>query len=1036
MNLARLAIDNSRITLIGIAFIALAGINTYLSYPSAEDPTIEIRSASVTASFPGMSAERVEDLIAVPLEAAMREIAEIDEITSTSKTGSVKLNLTIRDDISDLDPVFQDIRNKATDVKPSLPEGTEGPTVNDEEGLTAIATIALWSDGFSMAEMRDVARDTRDLLYSLKGIRKIEILGVQEERVYLELEPAKLAEFGVSPQQIFGALEEQNIIAPGGEISAGGRTVILEPSGNLDSVAEIGAVVFNIPGTDRVLRLDEVVSIRRDYADPPRLPAFYNDRPAIILSVSTIEGTNNVEFGTRLTALLDRIEQDLPIGYVFDYASFQPELIEEAVSNAVSNVYQTLAIVLAVVMLFLGVRTGLIVGSFVPLTMLLGILVMRYFGVELQRMSIAAMIIALGLLVDNGIVVAEDIRVRMERGADRIKAAAESVRSLAIPLLTSSMTTVFAFMPMLLVEGNAGDYVRSLAQVVAILLLGSWFLSMTVTPTMCAWFMKVTPTPGGTDSKPSEPAYDGTMHVVYRRLLGLMLRWRLAFVGGLAGILVLAVMALGNVKTEFFPLGDRNQLLVYLDFEAGTDIRKSQREMRKLSAWLADREVNPEITSHVAYVGYGGPRFFLALSPVDPDPQRGFVLINTKSVDDVTTVLNRVNVFLDNRLPAARADAKRMWFGSTEPGVVEIRLIGPDGEALLNGAAKIMDAFHAIPGTVGIEQDWENKILKLVVDVDQARARRAGISSEDVASSLNATFAGIEISNYREGDKVIPIVLRGTEDIRFSLAGLQRAQIYSSTTDKFVALEQVATIRPEWRFSRIERRDQQRTVSVQARNPGMPSPVLYAAIEDTLKNLGLPAGHRWEIGGEIEDQAEANEKLFGMLPLALAGIIVLLVGQFNSFRKGGIILATIPLILIGGTIGLVVMGAPYGFMVLLGFFSLAGILINNGIVLVDRIQTEERAGREPLDAVVTACLARLRPILMTTLTTVLGLVPLILFGGALFYGMASVIAFGLVLATVITLGFVPVMYTLLYGIPTRDPATAPVSPRKMDDSAA
>lgn len=1024
MNLARLAIENSRITIIGIIFLVVVGITTYLSYPSAEDPTIKIRNASVTAAFPGMSAERIEDLIAVPLEAAMREISEIDEITSTSKTGSVKLNLAIRDDVADLDPVFQDIRNKANDVKSSLPEGTQGPTVNDEEGLTAIATIALWSDGFSLAEMRAVARDTRDRLYSLKGVRKIQILGVQEERIYLELEPAQLSEFGVSPQQIFGALEEQNIIKPGGEITAGGRTVILEPSGNIGSVDEIGGVVFRIPDTDRVLRLDELVSIRRGYADPPKLPAFYNDRPAIIMSVSTVDGTNNVEFGARLTAMLDNIEQELPIGYVFDYATFQPDLIEDAVNNAVSNVYQTLAIVLAVVMLFLGVRTGLIVGSFVPLTMLLGILVMRYFEVELQRMSIAAMIIALGLLVDNGIVVAEDIRVRMERGADKLKAATESAQSLAIPLLTSSLTTVFAFMPMLLLEGGSGEYVRSLAQVVTILLLGSWFLSMTVTPAMCAWFMKVDAAAARTSGSATEPAYDGKMYVIYRRLLGLMLRWRLAVVGGVIGILVLAIMVLGTIKTEFFPLGDRNQLLVYLDFEAGTDIRESQREVRKLTAWLADTKVNPEITSHVAYVGYGGPRFFLALSPVDPDPQRGFALINIKSVDDVTTVLNRVNAFLDSNLPGARADAKKMWFGSTEPGVVEIRLIGPDGDVLTDRARNVMDAFYSVPGTVGIQQDWENKILKLVVDIDQTRARRAGVSSQDIAESLNATFAGIEISDYREDDKIIPIIVRGTEAIRYSLAGLQRVQVYSSTSDSFVALEQVAKIRPEWRFSRIERRDQQRTLSVQARNPGLASPVLYAAIEDTLKNLNLPAGHRMELAGEIADQSEANGKLFGILPLALAGIIVLLVGQFNSFRKGGIILATIPLILIGGTIGLIVMGAPYGFMVLLGFFSLAGILINNGIVLIDRIQEEEKAGRAPLDAVVMACLARLRPIVMTTLTTVLGLVPLILFGGALFYGMASVIAFGLVLATVLTLGFVPVMYTLLFRIPTRNAVAA------------
>jgi multidrug efflux pump subunit AcrB len=1032
MNLAKLALDHSRITIIVMAMIVTLGVSIYLSYPSAEDPTIQIRSASVTASFPGMSTERVEDLIAIPLEAAMREIAELDEITSVSKAGSVRLDLTIRDEISDLKPVFQDIRNKVQDVKERLPEGTQGPNVNDEEGLTAIATIALWSDGFSMSEMQEVARDTRDLLYALKGVRKIDILGAQEERVYLEFVPAKMAEFGVPPQEIFGALAQQNIIEPGGEIIASGRTVTLEPSGNLGSVEDIGAVVFRIPGTDHVLRLDDVVEVRRAYVDPPRFPAYYNDRPAIVLSVSTVEGTDNIGFGRRLTALLGEIEQDLPIGYVLDYATFQPDLIEAAVASAVSNVYQTLAIVLAVVVMFLGLRTGLIVGSFVPLTMLLGIIVMRAYGVELQRMSITAMIIALGMLVDNGIVVAEDIRVRMERGVERMTAAVEGARSLAIPLLISSLTTIFAFLPMLLSEGGAGDYVRSLAQVVAMLLLGSWFLSMTVTPAMCAWFMKAQPADLPAPRELAAPAYYGLSHRIYRRLLGLMLRGRLIVVAAMLGLLVLSVQMLGTVKSEFFPAGDRNQILVYIDFEAGTDLRETQSELRKLTAWLNDKEMNPEVTSHIAYAGYGGPRFFLALSPVDPDPHRAFVLVNTRSVEDVGAVMDRINGFLDDRLPAARADAKRLWFGSTEPGIVQIRLVGPDGELLFGRAERIIEAFYAVPGTVGIKQDWENKILKLIIDVDQARARRADISSKDVASSLNSIYSGVTISDYREGDKVIPIVLRGNDSLRFSLASLQRVQIYSPAADRFVNLGQVATVRGEWRFSRIERRDQQRTLTVEARNPNLPAPDLLDAIRPTLDALELPAGYRWEVGGEIEDQAEANEKLFGLLPIALAGIVILLVGQFNSFRKAGIILATIPLILIGGTLGLIVMNAPNGFMVMLGFFSLAGILINNGIVLIDRIQTEEQAGREPLDAVVTACLARLRPILMTTLTTVLGLVPLILFGGALFYGMASVIAFGLVVGTILTLGFVPVLYTLMFSIPIEDapgePAPAATEP--------
>lgn len=1015
MNLAKLALDNSRITVSAILLIVMIGITTYLSYPSAEDPTIIIRQAAVTASFPGMSAERVEELITKPIETAMREIAEIKEIKSTSKAGSTKISLTIHDRETDLAPIFQKIRNKASDVKGSLPEGTQGPNVYDEEGLTAVATIALWADGFSLAEMRDVARDIRDTLYTLDGIKRAEILGQQDERIYLDINPSTFAGLNISPQDVFGALELQNIIAPAGQIKAGDRSVLIEPSGNLESVDELRDVVFRIPNSDQILRLDEIVTIHREFVDPPQNPVFFNNKPALILSVSTIEGTNNVEFGERLTALLDNIQQDLPIGYVLDYATFQPELIDAAVQSAVSNVYQTLAIVLAVVMIFLGARTGLIVGFFVPLTMLLGIIIMRVYGVELQRMSIAATIIALGMLVDNGIVVAEDIRVRLERGVDRFKAAAESGSTLMIPLLTSSLTTIFAFLPMLLTEGSAGEYVKSLAQVVAILLLGSWFLSMTVTPAMCAWFIKVDAKPDG----PSEPKYDGPMYQIYRRVLGVFLTWRLTSIAVLIAVLFGSIQLLGFVKTEFFPLGDRSQFLVYLDFEAGTDVRATQTELRKVTEWLADEDTNPEIASHVAYVGSGGPRFFLALSPVDPDPHRAFILVNTKSVDDVRPLINRVNTFLDDNIPGAKSDAKQMWFGSSEPGMVKVELIGPDGEVLSDAANRIMDAMYAIPGTVGIKQDWENKILKLVVDVDQTRARRAGVTSKDVASALEATFSGLEISDYREGDKTIPIVVRGDDNARFSLSGLQRVQVYVAATGDFVALEQVAEVRGDWVFGRIKRLDQARTLTIEGRHPDVPAPVILQSIMPTLEALDLPTGHRWEIGGEIKDQADANGNLFGLLPIALAGIIVLLIGQFNSFRKGSIIIATIPLILIGGTLGLIVMNAPYGFMVLLGFFSLAGILINNGIVLIDRIEIEEKAGRDRLDAVIAACLARLRPILMTTLTTVLGLVPLILFGGALFYGMASVIAFGLVVATVFTLGFVPALYTLLFGISTK-----------------
>jgi len=1013
VNITNLAIQNSRITILSIILATLIGLSTYLSYPSSEDPSIVIRNAVVSAQYPGMAAERIENLITEPLENALRSIAEIDEIKSTSRIGSTRIDVSIHDWVEDLDPVFQDIRNKVDDAKSELPADTYPPSVNDDYGLTAIATVALWSDGFSLAEMRVVARDLRKKLYTLDGVKRIEFYGIQDERIYLEMDPGKLSNLGISPREIFAELVHQNVIKPSGTIHVNGKALVLEPSGDFDTVKDISNVVFAIPGGRQIARLGDIVNVKRGYADPPQSPVFYNGKAAIVLSISTVEGTNNVEFGKELKATVAKLQNDLPIGLVLDFASFQPDLIETAVQGAVSNVYQTLAIVLLVVMVFLGLRTGLIVGFFVPLTMLTGIIVMRLLEIELQRMSIAAMIIALGLLVDNGIVIAEDIRVRLEKGVEKVKAASGAGGTLAVPLLVSSLTTICAFLPMLMLEGGAGDYVRSLSQVVAILLLVSWVLSMTITPAMSVWFMKIS----SAQSSETKP-YTGVIYQLYRKALFAILRARTIFIIVLVVLLVGSLKILTYVPTEFFPLGERDQFLIYIDFEAGTDVQEVQAKLSATTRWLADPEKNPEIANHIAYIGGGGPRFFLSLSPVEADPHKAFILVNTKRSDQVSDVISRTNEFLLSNMPEARADAKKMWFGSTEPGQVEIRIIGPDSDILAKTSEQVMDAFHSVPGTTGIKHDWENKVPKLIVDIDQAKARRAGVTTSDIAEALNVTFSGTALSDYRERDQSIPIVLRANEDIRTSLHGLQQVRISSSSQNQSLLLSQVATIKAKWQFGKIKRRDQQRTLTVEARNPYISSTKLVEAMQPTLNNLNLPAGYRWEIGGEVADQAEANGKLFAILPLALAAIIVLIVGQFNSFRRGAIVIATIPLMMIGGVLGLVIMGAPYGFMVLLGFFSLAGILINNGIVLIDRIEIERAEGKEPLDAIWAACHARFRPILMTMLTTVLGLIPLILFGGALFYGMASVIAFGLIVATVITLGFVPVMYTLLFKVQT------------------
>ena len=1016
------ALANQRIAIVLIALLVVAGIVQFINHPRLEDPAIVIREAIVTAVLPGLEPTKVEDLITRRLEEQIRTIQEVDEIRSDSKTGISLLHVALRDGVATdhFDEIWKDLRAKMNDVRTQLPDGTLGPFVNDEFGETAVATIALWSDGFTLAEMRIVARDMRDRLYALAGVRKVELFGVQDERVFLEFSNAKLAELGISPRVITDALVQQNILLAGGAFDVEGQDVIIEPSGNFESIDDIKALLVRIPDTDQVVNLADLMTVKRGFVDPPDKPAFFDSQPAIVLSVSLLAGFNAVEFGARLTRRVAALEATLPVGYVLDFATYQPALVEKAVNGALLNVYQTLAIVLVVVMLFLGLRTGLIVGAFVPMTMLLGIVVMGRIGVDLERVSIASMIIALGMLVDNGIVVAEDIRTRLEQGTERREACIASGRTLAVPLLTSTLTTVFAFVPMLLVSGSAGEFVRSLGLVIGALLLGSWFLSMYATPVMSFWFMRVKPKPPAAAGTGAAP-YGGRFYRSYRSLLVALLRARLPFLALMVVALVGAGLGSRFIVKEFFPPGDRNQFLVYLDLPAGTNARTTTDVVERYTRWLADGTVNPDVTGSVAYVGAGGPRFFLSLAPIDPDPHLAFVVVDTETAAQVPAAVARSRAHLLAAFPELRGRVKPMWLGGTETGLLEVRLVGPDADELFDKAGRLVAALAAIPGTLDIKQDWDNKVLKIRVNIDQARARRAGLTSQEVALSTSSYIDGAQVTDYREGDALIPVIFRAAEAERAALGTIRDLAVYSASRGVNVPLSQIADFEPVWQFSRIKRRDQERAITVSAKHQFLKAGQLFDAVQPAIDNLDLAPGHRWESGGELEASSEAQAKLFAKMPFALVAIVVLLIWQFNSFRRPAIILITVPLSFIGGIIGLLATNAVLSFFAILGFFSLAGIIINNGIVLIDRIDSEIANGKAPYDAVIGAALARLRPIVMTSLTTILGLMPLILSRDPLFFGLASLIAFGLAVGTVLTLGVVPILYTLFFrvAIPSR-----------------
>ena len=1017
--ITRFGLDAQRLTLVFSILVVVAGLGQFLTFPRQEDPPIVIREVVVSAQYPGMSPKDVEQLITRSIEAELRAMPEIDDIWSDSKTGVAVVHADTADRYDDVEAIWQKVRNRMADLAPKLPVGTIGPVVNDEFGLVAVATIALWSDGFTMEEMRETARDIRDELYELEGIRKVELWGVHDERVFLEYSSAKLAQMGVSIQDIVHTLTEQNIVLPGGRWEVAGQDLIIEPSGNFRSVEDIENLVIAVPGTEQSIYMRDLLNVRRDYADPPGDLAFFNGQRAIVISVSIIPGVNAVDFGERLTEKVQDLESRLPVGYVLDFATFQPDLVEAAVGGAMSNVYQTLVIVLVVVVAFLGLRTGLIVGSFVPLTMLMGLIIMRFAGIELERISIASAIIALGMLVDNGIVTAEEIRNRLDAGEERRAACLNAAQGLSIPLLTSSLTTILAFMPIYLLTGDVGEYAVSLPIVIIILLLSSWFLSMYVTPYMCYFFMK-SPEPGsGQAAAPSE-AYDHGIYAAYRNLLTQLLRRRALVMVGTLVVLVGGGLMGSMLVREMFGYSDRNQFLIYLDLPAGHNIESTETVVQRMTTWLADEEVNPEITGTIAYVGTGGPRFVLVLAPFDPDPHRAFIIANTESGDQVPAVAARARQFIAESLPEAEGRVKRMWTTGPEPGFLEIRLYGPEASYLYGKGRDLTEAIRATPGTTDIRNSWENTIVKAEVVVDQTQARRIGISSQEIANSLQAHIDGLRATDYREGDKAIPVILQSQERERAAGSDFYDIRVYSRTQNRDVPLNQVATISPTWEYSRIARRNQSRVLTVELKHETLKAAELLEAIRPEIDALELGEGYRWEVGGEIEKQGETLPKLFKWLPHCAFLMIVLLIWQFNSFRRPFIIAFTLPLAFVGAFAGLLIFRAPFDFFGILGLLSLAGIIINNGIVLIDRIDAEQKGGRDAYSAILEATVSRFRPIWMTTITTILGVMPLIISHDPVFYSLALIIAAGLAFATVLTLGVVPVLYAVLFRVNPND----------------
>ena len=1012
MNITQTAFKYRKTVFLILALLLINGVFAYFTLPAQEDPTITIREAVVATSFPGMAPERVEQLITKKLEEEIRKVPEVTEIRSLSTTGSSTIHVKIHDRYFNLDDIWQDVRNKTNAAYSKMPSGTTPPFVNTEFGDVSVITLALTADGFDMSAMYDIAQHIRDSLYAVEGTKKIEVLGQLEERIFLEASNAKLSQLGISPKALVNELQQQNIIRSGGEVDTGAKSFIVEPSGNFNSIADINDTYINIPNTQDFIALKDVVSVKRDYIDPPNKLAYFNGKPAIFFAISMLPQYNILEYAPRVSDKFESIVNSLPIGYQLDIATYQAEQVEKTVNGVSINVLQTLTIVLVVVVLFLGVRTGLIVGAIVPFVMLATLSIMLFFDMKLERMSLATLIISLGLLVDNGIVIAEDFKRRIEDGIDRYDAMLQGCKELAIPLLSSSITTILFFLPLMLAEHVAGEFTRSISLVILITLMTSWILALCVTPILCYYFIKPI------ENKEESSAVLGKIYSNYETLLHWLLKHRTLFISVVLIIFIGSIFSMKFVAKQFFPESDRTQILMYIDLPNGTSSRETNRQMKEIFNWLNNKEKFSFIENYSGYVGFNGPRFVLSLNPEDPAQNKGFIVLNVVDGTDVAKQVLMLDKELEAEFPNISARVKKMFLGPSDAKTIKIQVRGPDKDVIFEKAEQIMDLLHQVPNTINIRNDWENLIVKIDVQIDQHRAKRAGLTSSDIADALQTYFSGAQITEFREEDEIIPIVLRAQEAERNNIDRLRTLNIYSEKTGKAVPLFQVATFAPVNQYSVIHHEDMFRTISIEARNNDMAAEDLQLIIDDQIQALAadLPINHEIVYGGAIKESKAAQKALSASMPMVIGFILILLVAQFNSFRQATIITLTMPLSFIGAVIGLLVMQAPFGFMVTLGLYSLAGIIINNAIVLIDRIKIEIDNGKTQYQALVDACLTRLRPIAMTTITTVMGLLPLIISKDPLFYGMANVIAFGLGIGTILTLAVVPVLYSSFYKV--------------------
>ena len=1012
MNLAEFAIRNRLISALVIIAALYGGWHAYQNMPRFEDPEFTIRIAQITTQYPGAAPTEVLNEVTEPLETAVQQLQEVDYIESVSSAGLSRINVNIKYEFSrsksDLQLIWGKVRNKIEDAQAQLPPGALSSRVNDDFGDVFGLYYLLTGEGYSPAELNNYAKELRKELLQVDNVANVAITGVQDQALYVEISRERAAALGVSLNNLYAALTHQNAVVAAGDVVLGDDRITIQPSGELHSVDAIENLVVQ-DAVGGLTRLRDIAVVTRGYKDPAEFFIRYNGAPALAIGVSNVTGANVVKLGAAIDERLAAIDSQRPIGMELHEFYHQGKVVNTAIEDFAMNVVMALVIVFGTLLVFMGYRSGLIMGATVLITMSATLLIMFVSGIPMHRISLGALVISLGMLVDNGVVITDGILVGVRQGRDKLEIAKEVARKNLKPLLGGTLVGIIAFAPIGFAPGQTAEYTNHLFWVVMIALGLSWFFAFTITPLFCYLMFNEEPATGGQSAAPSESGFLRA----YKNFIRRAVNHRPLVIIGAIGVFAAAMWGFQFVTSGFFPASTTPQVVVDYWLPEGADIERTAEDMERLETYVRGLDGVEDVQT---LIGSGTLRYMLVYQFEPPNSAYGQILIKTSDYSENDRLLMEIQDYINANFPEGQGKTWKFVLGPGGGSKIEATFKGPDASVLRELANEAKAIMSADSGARSIKDDWRRRVSVIEPVYSETKGQRVGVTREDLADALQRNFSGKQVGVYREGEDLIPIISRAPANERQSAANIRDIQILSSTTGRVVPLAQVLDgARTIWRDGKLRREDRVLTIKAQCDPiPGELAGVLFERLRPQIEAIELPVGYSLEWDGEYGDSTESQGELATTIPLGLITMILVVVILFNKIRQPIIIWTVVPLGMIGVTIGLLATGTPMEFMAILGVLSLSGLLIQNSLVLVDHTDNLIKDGMPRFDAIIESAASRLRPVTMGAFTTVLGVIPL--YFDAFFKSMTVVIIFGLSFATIITLFITPVLYAMWFNI--------------------